>query len=193
MPTVITTPGAADANSYADVAFYKAYWQTRGFNTKQLAAADAVIEAELIWTARVLDASFRWTGSAVDGVQAMAWPRVGMFTRNGFPIAPTENPVDLKNAQSEMAGLYLVKDLTGDNSAIKKGISEIKAGPVDIKYQSTSGGGTLVDTLDAIVQRMSTDFDYLSVSIPDSVRRLLVPSWYEQVRLKLPLILKAAR
>jgi hypothetical protein len=193
MPTVIITPGAADANSYADVDYYRAYWAARGFNTRQLAATDAQIEAELIWTGRVFDASFKWTGAAADDVQAMSWPRTGMLTRNGFPIAATVVPDGVKNAQSEMSGIYLVKDLTGDNSAVKKGIAEIKAGPVDIRYQSTSGGGTLTDTLDAIVQRMSTDFDYLSVSIPDSVRRLLVPSWYEQARLKQPLIFKAMR
>ncbi len=190
---LITTPGDSAANSYADVDYYRAYWQNRGFNTRQLAADDAIVRAELVWVARVLDASFNWTGSAASATQAMVWPRNGMLTRNGFPIASTEIPAALKDAQSEMAGIYLVKDLTADNSAVKKGISEIKAGPVDIKYQSTSGGGTLVDTLDAIVRRMSSDFDYLSVSIPDSVRRLLVPSWYDQARLRQPILFKALR
>jgi hypothetical protein len=69
-------------------------------------ADDATKEAALRAACRELDQDFDWTGSAVDDVQALCWPRAGMTSRNGFAIptsGPSSIPVQLKNAQCEFA------------------------------------------------------------------------------------------
>jgi hypothetical protein len=38
---------------------------------------------------------------------------------------------------------------------------------------------------------MGSEFNYVSLAVPGEVRRLLVPSWFEQPSVKRPLILRA--
>lgn len=177
---LVTTPGAANADSYATVAEADAYNASRPFSSAWT-GSDAVKEAALKQAARLLDASFRWTGAAVDGTQALTWPRSGMLSRNGFAIATTVVPQALKDAQSEFARQLLVADRTADNSAEKKDIQRIKADTVEIEYKEMRAGQTdPYAYLDAQALRMGRDFDYLSRAVPDAVRLLLVPSWYEE-------------
>src|SRR4051812_4218753 len=112
-----TTVGGANANSWASVAEYKAFWASRYFNTAQLAATDATIEQLLEWSCLIMSAAFRWTGAAVDAVQALPWPRSGMLSPNGFVIPTTENPKRLKDAQCQFAGILLSGDRTTDNES----------------------------------------------------------------------------
>jgi hypothetical protein len=179
---LVTTAGAANANSFADVTFFRAYHATRYPLLKWiLTAADPVIEALLIMGGRGLNHNFAWTGAAVDSVQAMTWPRVGMLTRNGYTIATSgadSIPVDLKNAQCELAGQMGAKDLVADNDAAIKGIASVKAGSVAVAFQNMDTSSP--DAVDMMLRRMGSEFNYLSSEIPGEVRRLLVPSWYEQ-------------
>lgn len=179
---LVTTAGAANANSFADVTFFRAYHATRYPLLKWiLTASDAVIEALLIMGGRGMNHNFAWTGAAVDSVQAMTWPRVGMLTRNGYTI-PTSGadsiPVDLMNAQCELAGQMGAKDLVADNDAALKGIASVKAGSVAVAFQNMDTSSP--DAVDMMLRRMGSEFNYLSSEIPGEVRRLLVPSWYEQ-------------
>jgi len=156
---LIATPGAANANSYATVAEFKAYWGSRPNNTVPLAQTDPQIEALLIHGTRVLSAAFPWTGRVVSAVQALAWPRTGMLTRNGFAIAPTVIPQDLTDALCELAGQLASSNRTADSDIEKLGLTSLKAGPVALTFKETQLSAT-----DRI--------------IPDAVRLLLVPSWY---------------
>jgi hypothetical protein len=179
---LITTPGDATANSFADVAYFRAFHVTRYPQIKWIATAvDAVVEALLIMAGRGLNNNLAWTGSAVDAVQAMTWPRVGMLTRNGFSIATSgadSIPNDLKNAQCELAGQMGAKDLVSDNDAALKGIASVKAGSVAVAFQNMDTSSP--DAVDMMLRRMGSEFNYLSSEIPGEVRRLLVPSWFEQ-------------
>jgi hypothetical protein len=129
---LVETPGAANANTYATVAEFKVYRTNRLPTVATvLAAVDAAIEVALICACRSLDANFDWTGAAVDDVQDLNWPRSGMLTKNGFTIGTTVIPQQLKDAQCELAFQMLAgTDLVGDNDALKKGVSSVKAGSV---------------------------------------------------------------
>lgn len=180
---LVTTPGSASANSYASVAEANAYNASRPFSTGWT-GSDAVKEAALTEAARLLDAAFRWTGMAVDDVQALTWPRSGMLSRNGFAI-PTSGtssiPQALKDAQSEFARQLLEANRTADDDAQKAGIEKVKAGSVEVTFKKMSGGQSdPFAYLDAEAARMGNAFDYLSRVIPDAVRMLLVPSWYAE-------------
>ena len=188
---LITTPGAANADSFATVAEFKVYRDSRFPQVAAvLAASDSVIEAALIVSARALGASFTWTGAAVDAIQALTWPRSGMLTRNGFPIATSgaaSITAPLKDAQCEWAYQFLAGvDTTSDSDALRQGVSSVKAGSVAVSFQSIDTSNS--EAMDALVRRFNSDFDYLNA--PGEVRRLLVPSWYKQPGFKRPALFK---
>jgi hypothetical protein len=192
-----TTPGAASADSYASLTELATYLANR-YPSTTLAAADSTNqEGAMRAGARLLDLGFAWTGFAVDDVQALAWPRRGMVTMNGFPIptsGATSIPVQLKDAQMEFAVALYKGDRLSDNPSLKiigseTSVQSIKAGPLALSF----GGGTFssMESFDAFVRSMNSDLKYLSKLVPDAVRYLLVPSWFKQPSIARPLIFGA--
>lgn len=196
MPSTLdATVGGAAANTYATLAEYKSYWGDRLYNTAALAADDPTIEMALLWTGRLLTACFKWNGVATDDVQIMPWPRTGLLTATGRTLLGTVNPVQLKNAQCEWAGILISGgDRTADNPDTKvlggeQAVTGLTAGPVSIQYEGTRM--STLEEFDAFIRSLSSDFSYLSKSVPDSVRMLLVPGWYREGQLKRKLIFGA--
>lgn len=188
---LVTTPGAANANSFATVAEFKTYRDARlPVNATAAAATDSEIEAALIMSARSMDDTFPWTGAATDpDVQALTWPRTGMLNRNGGAIAEDVNPQALKDAQCEWAYQLLAgNDTTSDDEASKKGISSVKAGSVAVTFQTKS-----VSTIEAadIQARLAGDPALFYLNAPAEVRRLLVPSWYIRTTIKQSFVFKS--
>ena len=114
MPITLTdTVGSASANTWADLAHYKQYLQTRLPLVTWLADAlsgtlDDQLKIDLIAAGRLMNNLIVWTGAPVDAVQAMTWPRDGMFNINGYAIANTTIPLSLKDAQCEYIALKIV-------------------------------------------------------------------------------------
>ncbi len=187
---LVTTPGAANADSYATIAEADAYNASRPFATAWT-GTDAVKEAALRQACRLLDSCFRWTGQAVDDVQVLTWPRGGMTTRNGYPISVTVVPQQLKNAQSEWARRLLEDDLTSDLDQDKENLSELKVGPIAMKFKTQQS--TTLELRDADIIARNPEFDYLWKAVPDAVRNLLVPSWYLTSRISRPLLFEVGR
>jgi len=179
MPTLIATPGAANANSYPTVAEAQAYYDTRIPGTVHDAWDNADDQSVLLINAtRLLDkllqpdvkqlfyqngmAYYRihpaWTGAAATTVQRLAWPRIGMFDQNNNAIATNVIPQDLKDAVSEFAGQLGIADRTLDNEVLNQGVKSIKAGSVAMSFDTAGLAVTYV--------------------IPDAVYNLLVASWY---------------
>ena len=186
---LVTTPGAANADSYASVAELDAYLAARVPTATLATGTTAQKEAALRAAARVLDASFVWTGTAVDSTQALTWPRNGMFTRNSFAIANTVNPVDLKNAQCELAAQMHAVNLTADNEALKQGITSVRAGSVAVTFKETDKSST--ESADIDIRLMDPALAWAARAIPDAVRLLLVASWYVRESVARPLIFGA--
>lgn len=167
MPTFVTTPGAANATSYATVEEADDYHLGR----LHVDAWDTVDdkEAALMWAAQVLDGWVVWTGLATYEVQARSWPRKGMFNRNGFAIAETTIPTELKYAQAELARQLAVSDLTADDDVRNKDIRSLTAGSVSLTF----GGNDHTRDYLGIWPNVTALF-----GLPDAIRLLLVPSWY---------------
>lgn len=169
--------GASDANSYVTLSEFESYCTYR-IPTIVFSTDDDFNEALLRTATRVLDASFVWTGTAVDGDQALCWPRRGMTNRNGFPISPTSIPEPLKHAQMEFAAqLKESADRLLDNDAAKMGLASVSAGSVSLSFRETETASNR-EMLDAVLKRMGPEFGYASRAVPDAVRLILVPSWY---------------
>lgn len=174
--TLVTTPAAPTANSYATVAEANAYHEGRLHVDDWDDADDAIKAAALVQAAKFLDAMPRaWTGAASTAEQAMGWPRTGMLSRNGYALASGEIPNALKDAQAEFARQLIATDRTEDNAITLQGITSVKAGSVDVKFREK----TLEEGEDrtALLRR-----DSLEAMIPDAVIALLVPSWLKDVR-----------
>lgn len=179
MPTINATPGAVDANSYETLIEFVAYLTTRlPVPTAAIAATDATREKALIVSTRALNrilTRFKrleilqskgkmekfyvvrpyWTGSPTSTTQLLPWPRDGMFDRNGNAIVNTVIPQDLKDAESEMAILAISGDVTATNAVAAQGITDVKAGPIEIAFK------------EYIQNRV----------LPEAVYLALVPSW----------------
>jgi hypothetical protein len=178
---LIATPGSPNANSYLTEAEAEAYWEIRPFSdTWNSSSQDK--EGLLITATRLLDMMLSpmrrlvhpqpsssspfqssyyiqrptWTGSPSSATQALAWPRTGMFNRNGFPIASDAIPDDLKAAVSEFAGWLTKVDRFTENDVAVQGIASLRAGSVSISFR---------EGIDVI--RL----------LPTSVMMFLVPSW----------------
>jgi hypothetical protein len=173
MPTINATPAASNANSYETLDEANTYFDERiPLATPWVASGDLSIAA-IIMATRVIDtvlqprvtfdvanACYRtrptWTGAPSTTTQRLAWPRTGMFDRNGNAIPSGEIPQDLKDAVSELAGQLIMGDRTLDNDSVVQGVSSVSAGSVSVSFR---------DVIEA---------KYL----PDAVWNLMPPSWY---------------
>lgn len=179
MATLDDTVGGVSANTYADLAFYKAYLESRLPQPTWLAEAlagdrDDLLAIDLIVGARLLDIGFQWTGSATTSTQARVWPRIGMYSRNGFLIPSNVNPGDLKAAQCEYGIQARNSDLLSDNEAASKGVQRVKAGSVEVEFQKLDLSTT--EAIDGFIARQMPEMAWSRV--PAAVRDLLVASWY---------------
>lgn len=178
--TLIETPGASNANTYATVAEADDYFAAR----LPLATAWADQDdqtALLAMATRTIDAAFRggkifvaakgsrpaywrilrkWAGLPAVAGQRLAWPRTGLLDQNGATLDSATIPLDLKWATAEMAGQLGLADRTLDNDAANQGISSVKAGSVSVSFKDDAG----------VVPK----------PLPDSVVALLPPSWFEE-------------
>jgi hypothetical protein len=181
--TINATPGDAAANSYETLAEFTTYLGLRlhlPATITALLAADPteILPKSLISATRALNqilTRYRkltvlqsksgitkfyvtrpyWTGTIATATQALAWPRIGMYDRNGQAILETAVPQDLKDAVSEMAIVAITTDLSADNAIVVQGITDVKAGPVEVSFKE-------------FIQKQL---------LPDAVSMLLVPSW----------------
>jgi len=92
-----------------------------------------------------------------------------MANRNGFAIAETVLPDELKMATARLAARLATTDVTAENEAAVQGITRVKAGPVEVEYRDD---GTILPYRDhpaAPLQHWST--------LPADILALLPPSW----------------
>lgn len=134
---LIATAGAANANTYCSLAEADAYHETHVAK----AAWDAVTDddakgAALVMATRLLDALVQWEGVVVTSSQALLWPRLFACGRNGYPLASTTIPAEVRNACAEYARVLLGNDRTADPESAVSGLSRIKADSVELEFRA---------------------------------------------------------
>lgn len=134
----------ANANSYSTVVELQAFAALRNVT---LSTDNVVLEALLINSTIYLE-GFRtqYQGAMVSSTQVLQWPRSSVNV-NGFDIASTVIPAQLKNAQMQSALESVSSDLFG---AVTSGAS-IKKEKVDsLEVEYFEGGGTSSTTFPEI-------------------------------------------
>lgn len=157
--TVEDGTGVVGANSYASLEDAEDYI---GVKPNSAAWADSDDqEAYLMWATRLLDQRVRWAGCKAAQANALAWPRLYVYDREGFVIAPTELPKEVKAATIEIA--YHLFSQAVDPSAASSsgggGIKRIKADVLEIEYQdgaSSSSSTPFPIGLNAILSPLGT-------------------------------------
>lgn len=181
MPVTLNdTVGDPEANTYADLAYFKDYLSSRPKLTWTDEAItgstlDDELSSNLIMAARIEDSSFVWTGQASTSSQALSWPRTGMYNRNGYLIPSNANPKDLKDSQCELAvQLKQSPDLFDESKASRLGIKKVDATDASVEFHAANTNS--VKNLEYLSLLSSGDLRYLK--IPSIVRAMLPPSWY---------------
>lgn len=95
-----TTIGGTASDSYGTLAAYAAYGDSMGWT---LAATDAANEVNLRRGAAYLDRKYDFIGAKQYQFQSRDWPRLVRDMAEDWPIDPDTIPVDIINAQFEVA------------------------------------------------------------------------------------------
>lgn len=134
--------GEDDSNSYCTVAFADDYLsvKTASFTTTWGALTNTQKENALMWGARVIDQRARWRGVRANEVQAMAWPRIGVLDRDGYTIADDVVPLQVQQANVEMAFHLITEDVdpSAPGAGSAGGIKRLKAAVLEIEYQDNA-------------------------------------------------------
>lgn len=168
--TVIATPGAVDANSFATVSEIDTYYLSRVPATTAAQWQDAADDdkaAAAIMATLWMTNLIKWRNYTTTTTQSLPWPRYNMWRRNGWSQVPQDEvPQEVKNAQAELARLFLISDRTEELQQLVNGVGVLKVGPIQIAFRNPSGRGVS---------------DPPPPIIPDFIIDLLVPEWVEYV------------
>lgn len=153
--SLVTTPGAVNADSYVSVMDADAYFSARGVTAWIGSEADR--EAALRRATDYLENTYRgrWVGTRTTRDQALAWPRIDgsghaqlLEDADGFDLPDNVVPKNIQCATAEVALLLLqgvnLQPRLVRGGAIKR--SRVKAGPVE-KETEYQDGAPAVDRL----------------------------------------------
>lgn len=123
------TIGGATSNSYVTVAEAAAYFSNRTYASAWENIDDQ--GSALVTATSVIDWYVSWKGVRVDDVQALDWPRAGVYNKIGELYLETVIPADVKTAVLEYALSAITSDRTADGALA--GLSEVRAGSLQLK------------------------------------------------------------
>ena len=159
--TLIATPKAINANSYATVIEADTYHSGRLFNTEWTAATTANKETSLIMATRLINLN-KFTGIKTTSTQALKYPRYGIYDDDGNSIDSDTNPQALIDAVSEYAFLLIIKDLTRESS--DKGIKKLKVGPIDIEINASDRSKPIPPSVMSMIKQWLLNYNTISVA-----------------------------
>lgn len=118
--SLVTTPGATNANAYVSVTNASQYLEDQFLDDSVwLDASDEQKQKAILQATRLLDRLIEWRGYVVNYTQALMWPRSGLYYRNGDYVPHDVIPVDVRDATAAFARdiLERAKSIKGDAEA----------------------------------------------------------------------------
>ena len=155
MPLIVedgTLP--AGANSFAGLAEADAYHAARLTEAWAGGVTDTQKEAALIRASDWLNRKVRWAGTKVSRPQRMAWPRLGVATREGA-IPADEIPAQVIDACCELAGFFIEQDYL---APLDRGgdIASLGVDVISIAYKDTAPPETAFPSLSGLLDGLGT-------------------------------------
>ncbi len=143
---------ADEADEYFSDSLYTDAWDT---------ATAAQRAAALIMAARAIDAQ-DYRGNITSESQAMAWPRDGVYDREGRPLDPLEVPQMIGCAQAECALAILREDPA---EARDPSMKRMKAGSVEVEYRAGQSATALRGSVLAMIKPFLRDYSGASARL----------------------------
>jgi len=127
--------GLVNATSYADENDFIQYWENRGVDySNPVTYPLDTIKTWLNRATQYIDFEYKFIGNRANDIQALEFPRSGLFDRANNTIASNIVPQDIINATCEM-GRFSQKN---SNLEVETNVKSKRIGPVSISYDSPS-------------------------------------------------------
>lgn len=168
MPLIVENgAGLPNADSYASLAEFRAYWSARN-NAAAIAATDPQVEAALRTAFDYLNAAFTFQGQPTDVAQSGAFPRIGLASGNGyFPSNAIPRAVFLAQLTLALEGLTVdllkrqdpTPQVIEDTKSLKGITKSLKFAVADTRDLTRLGRFPMVETLlrPMLLQRGNAD------------------------------------
>lgn len=139
--TLIATPGAANADSFITLSFFKAYADAKGYDYSAFDDTDEIEPAIRRGTSYLSD-GFTWGGARVAGRgQALAFPRSGLLDGENWAVDHNTIPPEVERATAE-ASWYELNNPGGLSPTVTMAdrVKREKVGALEVEYAGTGGG-----------------------------------------------------
>lgn len=147
MPTITVETGAgtAGANSYVTLAECDTYLADYDEANKWRDSTKEERETAILMAARAMQATYngRWRGTRATSGQGLDWPRNNVADNDGWSVASTAVPQQVKDAQCELASRHrtestgVMPDISGGEGSIKREM--FKVGSLEEETEYTGG------------------------------------------------------
>lgn len=156
MPTVIATPGAANANSYITRAEGTTFADERLQASRWGSADDADKDRALIQATARLDLQ-KFVGWKTTTEQALKWPRTDTFDEDSEEYETDDVPAFLKRATFETA-LWLLNENAGSTDPFAptglEPFNRANAGPLSVEVDKSYSPGQLPDNVRRMISHV---------------------------------------
>lgn len=143
--TIVATPKAVDANSYATRAEFRTYHEGHVDGEASEDLDDALVDRALVQATREFDSYLAWDGWSTTTTQRLAFPRAGLVDPNTQAAVNADTiPDRLRDACCEQARLIAERNRAVESSTSTDGIQALKAGPIEIEFAKTQPGQAVV-------------------------------------------------
>lgn len=112
--------------------------------------------SSIVFATRVIDSAVTWRGKRASLSQALAWPRIHAFDRDGYEIPSMIVPRKIKAATAYLA-LHLLRNDPNGLDNIRR-IQRVKVDAIDVTFRDDQVG--LSETIPLFVRELLTGYGY---------------------------------
>jgi len=167
IPTLDTTIGGANANSYIDLTAAETYFDSR-LNSDAWTGASADDKSRALLMAATQLQTRNWMGDRMTVTQRLAWPRWGVYKVDSIGVSsygygalgwlygdqylPTEIPQQVKDAQCELA-IALLEGAAGGG---EEAMASFTADGLSVNFRNQGPAGALPSRVSELLAGLTT-------------------------------------
>lgn len=132
------TAKGASSNSYVTLAQADQYHDDRvASGTTWGDSSENSKTRAILWATELLESLYDWNGAVTTTTQKLAWPRSGLWNRNGYALDDETLPEPIRDATAEFARQLLVSRRADDNPTEAESLAELKAGSITLTFSDS--------------------------------------------------------